>query len=57
VLNSFVFNFDSPGKTLGRVVNYEYYGYPRDFIFQYQKAVRSGYESGYSAGGEGVSEA
>ena len=39
VLNSFVFNFDSPGKTLNRMVNYDYYGYPADFIFQYQKAV------------------
>ena len=39
VLNSFVFNFDSPGKTLSRMVNYDYYGYPADFIFQYQKAV------------------
>jgi zinc protease len=41
VLNSFVFNFDSPTKTLGRIVNYEYFGYPRDFIFQYQKAVEA----------------
>jgi zinc protease len=40
VLNSFVFNFDTPSKTLSRLVNYEYYGYPKDFIFQYQKAVR-----------------
>lgn len=39
VLNSFVFNFDTPGKTLGRLVTYEYYGYPKDFIFQYQKGV------------------
>jgi zinc protease len=39
VQNSFVFSFDSPAKTLGRIVRYEYYGYPRDFIFQYQKAV------------------
>ena len=39
VLNSFVFNFDHPRKTLGRYVTYEYYGYPKDFIFQYQKAV------------------
>jgi zinc protease len=36
-LNSFIFNFDSPSKTLGRVVTYEYYGYPKDFIFQVQK--------------------
>jgi zinc protease len=39
VLNSFVFNFDSPSKTLGRIITYEYNGYPRDFIFQYQKAI------------------
>jgi zinc protease len=39
VLNGFVFNFDTPGKTLSRLVTYEYYGYPKDFIFQYQKAV------------------
>ena len=39
VLNSFVFNFDTKAKTLSRMLNYEYYGYPRDFILQYQKAV------------------
>jgi zinc protease len=39
VLNSFVFNFDTPSKTLNRLVTYRYYGYPKDFIFQYQKAV------------------
>ena len=39
VLNSFVFNFDSPAKTLTRLITYEYYGYPKDFLFQYQKAI------------------
>ncbi len=39
VLNSFVFAFDRPSKTLNRMLTYEYFGYPRDFIFQYQKAV------------------
>jgi zinc protease len=39
VLNSFVFRFDQPSKTLNRLLVYEYYGYPRDFIFQYQKAI------------------
>jgi zinc protease len=39
VANSFVFNFDRPSKTLSRMVTQDYYGYPRDFIFQYQKAV------------------
>jgi zinc protease len=38
-LNAFVFNFDSPVKTLNRILRYEYYGYPRDFLLQYQKAV------------------
>ncbi len=39
VLNSFVFFFDSPAKTLNRVMRYEYYGYPKDFLFEYQKAI------------------
>ncbi len=39
VVNSFVFNFDTPSKTLNRLIRYQYYGYPNDFIFQYQKAV------------------
>ena len=39
VLNSFVFAFDQPSETLNRMVSYNYYGYPEDFIFQYQKAV------------------
>ena len=39
VLNGFVFNFDTPSKTLNRLLTYRYYGYPDDFIFQYQKAV------------------
>ncbi|HZL57233.1 MAG TPA: insulinase family protein, partial [Bryobacteraceae bacterium] len=38
-LNGFVFNFDTPAKTLNRLLTYRYYGYPDDFIFQYQKAV------------------
>ena len=41
VLNSFVFNFDQPNKTLNRLLIYEYHGYPKDFIFQYQKAVEA----------------
>ena len=39
VLNGFVFNFDRPSKTLNRLLLYEYFGYPKDFIFQYQKAI------------------
>ncbi len=36
VLNSFVFNFDTKGKTLGRLMRYLYWDYPTDFIFQYR---------------------
>ncbi len=38
-LNSLVFAFDTKTKTLGRMLTYEYYGYPPDFIAQYQKAL------------------
>ena len=41
VENSFVFSFDRPSKTLDRVIRYDYFGYPRDFIFRFQKAVES----------------
>ena len=41
VENSFVFSFDRPEKTLDRVVRYDYFGYPHDFIFQFQNAVHS----------------
>lgn len=39
VLNGFVFNFDRPSKTINRLMIYQYYGYPKDFIFQYQKVI------------------
>jgi len=41
VENGFVFNFDTRSKTLSRMMTYEYYGYPKDFIFDYQKGVAS----------------
>ena len=31
ILNSFVFNFDSPSKIINRQMTYEFYGYPMDF--------------------------
>ncbi len=39
VLNGFIFNFDTPSKTLNRLLIYKYYGYPEDFLFRYQKAI------------------
>nr|WP_283766853.1 pitrilysin family protein [Roseofilum capinflatum] len=41
VLNSFVFNFQKPSQTLSRLMRYSYYGYPEDFIFQYQRGVEA----------------
>ena len=41
VLNSFVFFFDSPAKTLNRVMRYEYFGYPKDFLLEYRKGIDS----------------
>ncbi|MGG6293234.1 M16 family metallopeptidase [Leptolyngbya sp. AN02str] len=41
VLNAFVFNFQTPGQLLSRLMRYEYYGYPKDFIFQYQRQVQA----------------
>jgi zinc protease len=40
ILNSFVFNFVEPSQTLARLMRYEYFGYPSDFIFKYQRAVK-----------------
>ena len=41
VLNSWVFRFDTPAKTLNRLLTYEYFGYPKDFIYRYQKAIEA----------------
>ncbi|WP_017292382.1 M16 family metallopeptidase [Geminocystis herdmanii] len=41
ILNSFVFQFQNPTQTLSRLMTYEYYDYPSDFIFNYQKAVKN----------------
>jgi len=41
VLNSFVFNFENPSQTLSRLMRYEYYGYPADFLFRYQRGVKA----------------
>ncbi len=38
-LNSLVFAFDTKTKSLNRALTYEYYGYPAEFIAQYQKTL------------------
>ncbi len=41
IVNSFVFKFENPSQTLNRLMTYEYYDYPQDFIFQYQQGVKA----------------
>lgn len=41
ILNSFVFNFQQPEQTLSRLMRYEYFGYPLDFLFRYQQGVKA----------------
>ncbi|MGL6345195.1 MAG: M16 family metallopeptidase, partial [Waterburya sp.] len=41
ILNSFVFNFQTPSQTISRLMRYEYFDYPEDFIFEYQKQVQN----------------
>ncbi len=40
ILNSFVFNFQDPAQTLSRLMRYEFFGYPQDFIFRYQRGIK-----------------
>ena len=39
ILNSFVFRFDSPGKVLQEKMAYESYGYPLDFLENFQRQI------------------
>jgi zinc protease len=41
ILNSFVFNFDTPAKIVKRQMTYEFYGYPLDFAERQLEAVRT----------------
>ena len=39
ILNSFVFNFDSPEKVLRERMLYEFYGYPADFLERFRSGI------------------
>ncbi len=39
ILNSFVFNFDSPEKVLHERMAYEFYGYPPDFLERFRSGI------------------
>jgi len=40
LLNSFIFNFETPSQTLSRLMRYDYYDYPSDFIFQLEEGIQ-----------------
>jgi len=39
ILKGFAFEFDSTGKIIERLVSYEYYGYPSDYLQRYQANI------------------
>jgi zinc protease len=39
ILNSFVFNFDSPEKVLHERMAYEFYGYPADYLERFRAGI------------------
>ncbi|HEY6369468.1 MAG TPA: pitrilysin family protein, partial [Candidatus Sulfotelmatobacter sp.] len=41
ILNAFIFRLDSPDKILGERMTYEYYGYPPDWLDQYQAEIKT----------------
>ena len=38
-LNSFIFNFDTTGEIVRRLMSYDYYGYPGDFLDKFKANV------------------
>ena len=38
-LNGFVFNFDSKGEIVNRLMTYSYYGYPLDFLEKAKQGI------------------
>jgi predicted Zn-dependent peptidase len=39
ILKGFAFDFDSTGKIVRRLMSYEYYGYPKDYLQQYEANI------------------
>jgi zinc protease len=39
ILNSFIFNFDTAGEVLRAKMQYEFYGYPLDFLERYRAGI------------------
>jgi zinc protease len=39
ILKGFAFEFDSTGKIIQRLMSFEYYGYPKDYLQKYQENI------------------
>ncbi len=39
ILNSFVFNFDTPEKIISRIIRYAYHGYPADTLLRFKAGI------------------
>jgi len=39
-LNSFVFNFDSKGEIINRMMNYDYFDFPQDFLMKVKENIQ-----------------
>ena len=39
ILNSFIFNFDTPAEVMRERMTYEFYGYPLDFLERYRDGI------------------
>jgi zinc protease len=51
ILNSFVFNSDSPAEVLGQQMTFEYYGQPLDWLDRYRSAIEKVTTSEVAAAG------
>jgi hypothetical protein len=40
ILRGFAFEFDNTGKIVSRLMSYEYFGYPRDYLQQYRAKIQ-----------------
>ncbi|MGD0014722.1 MAG: pitrilysin family protein [Bryobacteraceae bacterium] len=40
ILRGFAFEFDETGKIVSRLMSYEYFGYPRDYLQQYRAKIQ-----------------
>ncbi len=54
ILNRFVFDFDTPGEVAYRLAQYEFFGYPADFLEKYQEGIRTATLADVKAAAEAI---